>query len=288
MNHHELVAQLFNKHNKVGFITRLDRSSVYSKRWNFAKGLAANITILLSLGWLATTIVKHDLAAPLPRAFKTAACLTQYLLITWAIMTILLSTSFPFFFGECRLRLIHGFRPVEIIIRDIPSRIYTRAHVRGSAGKGHEYQNWKSILRSIDARLVFYNPLALLSEDFWTLDYDAVLRAYKLITSGKLDEADFEFAIWHPEQGIWKSHEAWRIHAVCIDQHITSLIKSNLVMQGKEQLFTHWQSTLHAELDPAKAYRTIVESFIHEGIDYEQFWSQLFDSDSSSKPFCVV
>jgi len=65
-------------------------------------------------------------------------------------------------------------------------------------------------------------------------------------------------------------------------------VKNNLIMQGKEQLFTRWQSTLHAESDPAKAYRTIVECFIHEGIDYEQFWSQLFDSDSSSKPFCVV
>jgi len=287
MNYQELT-QLFSRHNKDGFITRLDRSSVYSKRFNFAKGFAANITILLSLGWLVTTIVKHDLAAPLPRAFKTAACLTQYLLIAWAIITILLSTSFPFFFGECRLRLIHGFRPTEIIIRDIPTRVHSRTHVRGSAGKGHEYQNWKSILRSIDARLVFYNPLALLSEDFWILDYDAVLHAYKLITAGKLDEADFEFAIWRPEQGVWKSHEAWRIHAVCVDQHITSLIKSNLVMQGKEQLFTLWQSTLHAESDPAKAYRTIVECFVHEGIDYEQFWSQLFDSDSSSKPFSAV
>lgn len=67
-----------------------------------------------------------------------------------------------------------------------------------------------------------------------------------------------------------------------------TFVKSNLVMRGKEQLFTRWQSTLHAESDPAKAYRAIVEYFIHEGIDYEQFWSQLFDSESSSKPFCAV
>ena len=54
-------------------------------------------------------------------------------------------------------------------------------------------------------------------------------------------------------------------------------------MRGKKHLFTRWQSTLDAESDPAKAYRTIIEIFVHEGIDYEQFWSQLLDSDHSSK-----
>ena len=194
-------------------------------RFNFAKGLVANVCILASLGWLVTTIVTHDLAAPLPRALKTAACLTQYLLIAWAIITILLSTSFPFFFGECRLRLIHGFRPVEIVIRDIPSGIHAKTQLPGGASKGQECQSWKSILRGIDSRLVFYNPLAFFSEDFWILDYDAVMHAYNLIAEGKLDETNFEFAIWRPEQGIWKSHEAWKIHAMCVDRYTMTLIK---------------------------------------------------------------
>lgn len=204
---------------EVQLIRSMHNCNLPCPRFNFAKGFAANVCILASLGWLVTTIVMHDLAAPLPRAFKTAACLTQYLLITWAIITILLSTSFPFFFGECRLRLTHGFRPVEIVIRDIPSRIHA------SAGKDHECQSWKSILRGIDSRLVFYNPLAFLSEDFWTLDYDAVMHARKLIAEGKLDESDFEFAIWRLEQGVWRSREAWRIHALCVDHHIMTLIK---------------------------------------------------------------
>ncbi|PFH51904.1 hypothetical protein AMATHDRAFT_84823 [Amanita thiersii Skay4041] len=271
----QLLTRRQGRHS-VAFLTRLDRSSVYTKRLRFLKGLSISSTISLFLTWLIASSLTHDLAANVTPAFRTSMRLTQNILIAWAIFIVLTSTVLPFFLGECRLRLKYGFRPTEINISRLAQK---KAPVTYSLNSRY----WRTLmLRNINPRFAFYNLGSFLSEHFWMLDYGTIVEAYQLIATNKADESQFEFALWYQHHDVWTSYKAWAMHNLAPSTDEINTFKKFLSEEGKPTLFGQWQSILHREKDSADAYRTIVHLFAQEGMDYEQVWSMAYDIDIAS------
>ncbi|KAF9054378.1 hypothetical protein BJ165DRAFT_1337436 [Panaeolus papilionaceus] len=223
-----------------GFITRLDRSPVSAKKYvanhfvffhkthvcnrriAFSKALAWNFVVLFLITGLATWTVVSDLMSPAPTSLKLAIALTKNLLLISAVLIVLRSTSIPFFFGECRLRALYGFRPSELVIRKPPTRTTLEATT-------HEDQRleryWRMASRAVNPDLLYSNASAVLSPCYWTVEYSAVFDAMTCIGKGAFELEDLEFSIWKQYDGKWSACELWRMHEIMNDQQEVAMFK---------------------------------------------------------------
>ncbi|EDR14091.1 uncharacterized protein LACBIDRAFT_321876 [Laccaria bicolor S238N-H82] len=234
------LAQFLTKHDDQlhnGFITRLDRSSIHLKRYSlqivslqrafltssfrisFLKALTINIFLLAFMGGLASLIIFNDLSFSSRFSLRLGVCITKDLLISWAMIVMLSSTTVPFFLGECRLRFCYGFRIAEIVIRKPPASLHTRL----SDQRIEKY--WRIATRAVNPKLLYSRAGAMLSKDYWTLEYATVLDAYTSIGKGEFNEEDLEFSIWKQENGVWNACELWRTHDIMTDQQEVNMFK---------------------------------------------------------------
>jgi hypothetical protein len=234
------LAQFLTKHDDQlhnGFITRLDRSSIHLKRYSFRivslqfpfltfsfrisflKAFTLNFFLLAFLGGLASFIIYNDVSFSSRSSLRLGVCITKNLLISWAMIVLLRSTAVPFFLGECRLRLCYGFRIAEIVIRKPPATLHTRL----SDQRIEKY--WHIATRAVNPKLLYSRAGAMLSKDYWTLEYAAVLDAYTSIGKDEFQEEDLEFSIWKQENGVWNACELWRTHEIMTDRQEVNMFK---------------------------------------------------------------
>jgi hypothetical protein len=196
----------------------------------------------------------------------------------FAILVLLRSTTVPFFWGECRLRFRYGFRASELIIRKPPKA--------GSTLQSHLPEDqrlerhWRMATRAVNPKLLYSNGSALLSSEYWIMEYSAVFDAMERIAVGDFDEESLEFAIWKQDKGTWNSCELWRMHEIMTDQQEVTMFKTFLTEAGKQELLTIWQDMLSTptpltQCPSPKAYQAMVSKFAREGLDYETIWSQV-------------
>ncbi|KDR80518.1 hypothetical protein GALMADRAFT_60448 [Galerina marginata CBS 339.88] len=220
------LAQFLSQHDdplRGGFITRLDRSPIATKRLAFMKAFLMNIFFLLSICALACVTIIRDLWSPLPISSKLAICISQDILIGSAIFVLVRSTTIPFFFGECRLRILYGFRASEIVIRKPPKMPLVLNNNTTEDQRMERY--WRIATRAVNPELLYSNASAMLSSEYWTLEYRAVFDAIRRIAAGEFGEEALEFAIWKQDNEIWSVCELWRMHEIMSDQQEVSMFK---------------------------------------------------------------
>ena len=241
------LSQFLSRHddsNFSGFITRLDRSPIRAKRWfpfpsyqrqpltvsirlAFAKAFALNVVVLAFLTGLAAVTVAKDLLSTFPAPFRLGLCITQDLAIMLAILVLLRSTTVPFFWGECRFRFRYGFRASELIIRKPPKA--------GLALQSHLPEDqrleryWRMATRAVNPELLYSNSNALLSSEYWIMEYSAVFDAMERISAGDFDEEALEFSVWKQDNGTWSSCELWRMHEIMTDQQEVAMFKASSI-----------------------------------------------------------
>jgi len=286
------LSQFLSRHDDPlysGFITRLDRSPIKAKRLAFAKAFALNVVVLGFLIGLAAVTLAKDLLSNFPVPFRLGLCITQDLAIMFAILVLLRSTTVPFFWGECRLRFHYGFRASELIIRKPPKA--------GLALQSHLPEDqrleryWRMATRAVNPKLLYSNSNALLSSEYWIVEYSAVFDAMERIAVGDFDEEALEFAVWKQDNGgTWSSCELWRMHEILTDQQEVAMFKTFLTEAGKQELLAIWQdmlstpsTTVIVRSPSPKAYQAMVDKFAREGLDYETVWSQVSEKGQTFK-----
>ncbi|KAF9525139.1 hypothetical protein CPB83DRAFT_860067 [Crepidotus variabilis] len=283
------LAQFMSRHDDGhGFITRLDRSPASSKRLTFAKALAMNICIFLFVTALAFVAIHKSLVGPQPSQHRLAVLVTEDVLLFAAILVILRSTTVPFFFGECRLRFQHGFQASEIVIRRPPTTASSSLPSNNkTVGEDQRMErSWRMAIHAINPQLLYSSAGAILSSDYWTMEYTAVFDALQCIAAGEFSDEDLEFAVFRKDNtnGIWSVCELWRMHEIMCDQQEIIMFKTFLTASGKQELLNIWQemlSTSSVERSPSpKAYQVMTEKFAREGLDYEAIWSQVTENST--------
>ncbi|CAA7265108.1 unnamed protein product [Cyclocybe aegerita] len=283
------LSQFLTRHDDSqcrGFITRLDRSPLATKRLAFLQALLLNVVVLTFVIVFAWMTIFRDILSPLPTPLRLALCITQDLLIASAILVLIRSTTIPFFLGECRLRLMYGFRLSEIVIRKPPT---TTSMLNERVPEDQRMErSWRMAIRAVDPRLLYSNASGILSTDYWTVEYGAVFDAMRKIAASEFEEEDLEFAVWKQDSGIWHSSELWRMHEIMSAQQEVEMFKKFLTRSGKEGLLAIWQEmlssnpgeTIERSASP-KAYQVMVDKFAREGLDYETVWSQVSEKTLS-------
>jgi len=136
--------------------------------------------------------------------------------------------------------------------------------------------------RAVNPELFYSNSNALLSSEYWIMEYSAVFDAMERIAVGDFDEEALEFAVWQQDNGTWSSCELWRMHEIMTDQQEVAMFKTFLTEAGKQELLAIWQdmlttpsTTVIVRNPSSKAYQAMVYRFAREGLDYETIWSQV-------------
>jgi hypothetical protein len=188
------------------------------------------VVVLGFLVGLAAVTVAKDLLSTFPVQFRLGLCVTQDLVIMFAIIVLLRSTTLPFFWGECRFRFHYGFRASELIIRKPPKAGLTLQSHLPEDQRLERY--WRMATRAVNPELLYSNSKALLSSEYWIMEYSVVFDAMERIAVGDFDEEVFEFAIWKQDKGTWNSCELWRMHEIMTDQQEVAMFKasSNLAL----------------------------------------------------------
>ena len=258
---------------------------------------------LFVAGFASVTIIR-DILSPLPAHFRLAVCITQNLIIASSIIVLVRSTTIPFFFGECRLRILYGFQASEIVIRKPPTMSLKLNNSSTTEDQRME-KYWRIATRAVNPELLYSNASAMLSSEYWTVEYHAVFDALRRIAAGEFEEEDLEFAIWKQDNKIWNACELWRMHEIMNDQQEVTMFKvcsqilliffshhlsiqTFLTQSGKQKLLAIWEEMLCTsssgefnERSPSpKAYQVMVDKFAREGLDYEAVWSQVSEKTS--------
>jgi hypothetical protein len=262
------LARIFSAHHgHTGFITRLDRTSLSRKRLLFLRSLVYNVGLLAAI---VTLFIFHDFSFNVPRSLRWTFRITQGFVLFWAISVLYLTTFAPFFLGECRLRYKYGFRHTELVIRRAPPESRAPSH--------HLCQ---AALRAINPALLYSNPASILAPDFWVLEHLVIMDIYAAMTAGQVNEEDLEFTLWREHDGIWSGLELWRLHHIVSVQQEVDLFKACLRSKGKHDLLSAWEQSFDADKwasnQTPEDYRSIVQRFSQEGIDYEATWSQIHE-----------
>jgi hypothetical protein len=223
----DALARLLSTHDDrqhSGFITHLDRAPTSHKRFvfyfcpnynphnitfksrkAFAKGLIMNLALLALIFWLISVSITLDIYSPTFTPVMTALCVAQDFIIAWAIYSMLITTTIPFFLRECRLRLCGGFRPTEVVLRRPP----VLSECLSDEERVEHYRRFVS--RSMDSHLIYANFWSFLTSELWVSEHIAILEAHRLIDSGEIDEGWLEAALLRQENGLWNVYEISKI-----------------------------------------------------------------------------
>ena len=172
------------------------------------KHLILNIGILILTTWLVYAAVMRDVFATHSTPPFTIACfIAQDVVVIWAIYSIFITTTIPFFLGECRIRLRWGFRPVEVIfIRALPSEM----SIDSLACRDLHMNHYRRLATGPLKSRLYTNLWSFITSDSWVLVDSAVIEAYDLIDNGEIDETLLESTVWWQENGAWRIYEVRR------------------------------------------------------------------------------
>lgn len=222
------------RHN--GFITRLDRTPASRKRSLFYRSLALNVSLATGLAVLSFLSIQNILESRHPPSTRLAWGLSQGVLLATANSVILRTTLLPFLIGECCLRYLTGFRETEIVLRRCPGYIKSGnlrqplSERRGVNGDTTPKLGLSALRRRVerltDVNLLYSRPGALLSNEYWTLEYSALIDANKRVAQGQLSELDFELSVWKREQGLWTACELWRSQDILSEEQESHAFQS--------------------------------------------------------------
>lgn len=156
-----------------------------------------NLALLALIAWLVSATVAQGVYSPAPAPVMTALCVTQDLIIAWAVYSILVTTTVPFLLCECRLRLRSGFRPTEVVLRRppvLPVRLSDEERAQLYA---------RFVARSMDPHVVYASFWSFLTSELWVSEHRAVMEAHDMIDKGEIDEGILESALLKQENGAW-------------------------------------------------------------------------------------
>lgn len=191
------LARLLSAHENTGFITLLDKSSLSRKRVVFLKALILNVGLLPLMTWLTYTIVVRDVLTTLPTNPMGIFHLSQDLIIIWAVSSLLINTTIPFFFGECPLRLRRGFRPIDVVFLSLPT-------LDSSLPPDVHFEHYQRLAACADPNIAYtcFQPL-LTGDTSFIISYPAILDAYNLIDSGEIDVEELDSVLWMRRNVNW-------------------------------------------------------------------------------------
>jgi len=145
--------------------------------------------------------VMRDVVGSHEAPFMTTLCIAQDLVVFWAIYSMFITTTIPFFFGECCLRLRCGFRPTEVIfIKPIPDQVTDYSNTS-------RIQHYRRL--ATNSHHSYTSIWSFMTGESWVFVHAAVLDAYNLIDNGEVDEGVLESAIW------WQEGGSWSVYQVC-------------------------------------------------------------------------
>ena len=123
--------------------------------------------------------------------------LAQDIVIIWAIISLFVNTTLPFFFGECYLRLRRGFRPVEVVFLFLPNP-------DSSLPDDMHFEHYQQLAACADPSLTYTSlQPSLICGTSCTVTYSAILDAYKLIESGEIDVDELDSVVWMRRKEAW-------------------------------------------------------------------------------------
>ncbi|KAH6906702.1 hypothetical protein BKA70DRAFT_1286658, partial [Coprinopsis sp. MPI-PUGE-AT-0042] len=187
----ERITQLLDRHaipSQRGFIMRLDRSSISSKRH------------------IATATLDHRAYIPPAYSFLDQVYIVSPVkaVILFAAAVLFHSTIFPFLWWECRLRYRFGSKKPRCTLLLSPEHL----HPEGLADDEAWRRRWvEEVVEATHPRYLYYRPSSLLVERYWTPHYAAMWMANSLMRGGELGAEDFASGIWLREVGTDK--EGW-------------------------------------------------------------------------------
>jgi hypothetical protein len=141
--------------------------------------------------WLAYIIVMRDIfTTRLEMVPMTAFYLAQDVIIIWAIFSLFVNTTIPFFFGECYLRLRRGFRPIEVVFLSLPN-------FDSSLPDDMHFEHYQRLATCADPYLSYTSfQSSLIRGTSCVITHSAILDAYKLIDSGEIDIDQLDSVVW--------------------------------------------------------------------------------------------
>ncbi|KAH6896264.1 hypothetical protein BKA70DRAFT_1316768 [Coprinopsis sp. MPI-PUGE-AT-0042] len=207
----ERITQLLDRHaipSQRGFIMRLDRSSISSKRMIFLQSLAHNFFVLFCISIFATATLDHRAYIPPAYSFLDQVYIVSPVkaVILFAAAVLFHSTIFPFLWWECRLRYRFGFQETEMYIIALPEHLHPEVALNGLPQGLADDEAWRrrwveEVVEATHPRYLYYRPSSLLVERYWTPHYAAMWMANSLMRGGELGAEDFASGIWLRELG---------------------------------------------------------------------------------------
>ena len=162
------------------------------------KALILNVGLLPLAIWLAYIIAMRDIfTTKLEMVPMTAFFLAQDIIIIWAIFSLFVNTTIPFFFSECYLRLRHGFRPIEVVFLSLPN-------LDSSLPDDMHFEHYQRLAVCADPNITYtsFQP-SLIGGTSCTIIYSAILDAYKLIDSGEIGIDELDSVVWMRGKATW-------------------------------------------------------------------------------------
>jgi hypothetical protein len=122
--------------------------------------------------------------------------LVQDCIIIWAIVSLVINTTIPFFFGECFLRLRRGFRPIEVVFLLLPtpdSRVPDDMHL----------EHYQRLAACADPSFTYTCLQPSLVGKSCVITYSAIHAAYKMIDAGEISIEELDSVVWMRGKVIW-------------------------------------------------------------------------------------
>ncbi|KAL1389668.1 hypothetical protein HDK64DRAFT_268145 [Phyllosticta capitalensis] len=293
------------------YITHIDTFPVEFKKQVFAIPIALNVLICLVILWraymalptyweLVLAALGNDTAYSVTRDTKTwvelltiAAKRSIIFILDYLLVVVVGNWPLTFFLespdSAASWRFQTGFRAREVYVRR--SRTWGREELFGdeSTFKGEDSPFFMTrILPAIEKRFVREKTGYVMMNDSWDLDYNAMVRATKLLDKKQVDEAPFQKSVW-----VYAGDEVgwcvWEVHkldegpgAADEDEGRKKIVafKDRLDAIGKESLFFRWieivqyESSQPGGFTPQRqeaAVKQAKELFESHGIDFEKF-----------------
>jgi hypothetical protein len=216
---------------------------------------------------------------------------TGAIFIDYFLVTLFLSWPINFVFGPVRWRRAVGFRDREVIVRRSASS-WSKNLERNKWMRDNEAMRDK-IVAAVTPERIGKTGYLLVDAD-WNLDYDAMIRAHRLIDriakgdGVQLDEFRTAILVYTDTDGwlIWRVADentpAGQQRSEQRDQILA--YKDKLTEMGKEDLFfrwvemVQWESSQPGGFTPARQKSAMLQAkqmFEEEGVNFSGFWDDL-------------
>jgi hypothetical protein len=180
------------------------------------------------------------------------------------------------------------FQDKEVVVR--VSRDWAKDVGTASDAAGQDSVFQARVIPAMTSKLLFDKTGYVLIGPDWELDYNAMIAAHDLVSTGDVPLEDFRkfVLVYWEDCGGWVTWDVWKLdekggQGDAGRQKIVAF-KERLDQLGKERLFFRWielvqfESTQPGGFTPerqASAMRQAKELFEKEGVDFDAFWKSV-------------